>query len=193
MSSQALTTWSTIALPQLDQIAAAHAAVGGKAPGRRHTTLQLNYVYAGQVAAQFQRFCRDLHTEAANAMLGHITVPPNTGLAAVISGALTRGRKLDRGNPGSDNIGKDFGILGLTGIWDDVRAHDARNEDRRVQLEELLTWRNAIAHQDFSRLPDVNLKLARVRGWRSACHQFAISFDWVVADRIRRMVGTRPW
>lgn len=63
--SAALQTWKSTAKGALDEIAAAHAAVGGQGPGRRYATQEINHAYAVLLSSQFQRFCRDLHTEAA--------------------------------------------------------------------------------------------------------------------------------
>lgn len=49
----------------LGEIAAAHTAVGGQGSGRRYATQEINHAYAVLLSSQFQRFCRDLHTEAA--------------------------------------------------------------------------------------------------------------------------------
>ena len=57
-------------------------------------------------------------------------------------------RGLGRGNPHPAAIGADFGRLGI-GFWPAVDALDVRNERRRESLQELVDWRNAIAHQDF--------------------------------------------
>lgn len=193
MASEAFMTWTTTARRELDEILAAHAAVGGTRPGRRTTTQQLNYSYAMRLAAQSQRFFRDLHTEAAGAMLAYSELLVGGDLAAAILGALTRQRFLDRGNPTPGNIGADFAILGLTRLWDDINGYQRRNARRKALLEELMAWRNAIAHEDFSKLTGARLTLATVQGWRRACHQLAASFDCVVADRVGQMVGTRPW
>lgn len=57
-------------------------------------------------------------------------------------------RSLDKGNPNPGNIGSDFNRLGMK-IWTEVYALDAKNERRRALLQELVDWRNMIAHQDL--------------------------------------------
>lgn len=147
MASVALNTWRTTAATALDEIAAAHAAVGGTGPGRRYATEQINHAYAVLVCSQFQRFCRDLHTESV-AHLVSATTP--TAIRPVIHARLLEARKLDRGNPNPGNLGSDFGRLGVD-FWVQVRQSDKRNRQRQDQLQGLSTWRNAIAiaHQDF--------------------------------------------
>jgi hypothetical protein len=63
-------------------------------------------------------------------------------------------------------------------------------------LEELNTWRNAIAHDDFRSVDPagtIRLRLATVRGWRRACDRLARAFDPVLADHLERLTGRRPW
>lgn len=138
------------------------------------------------LSSQFQRFCRDLHTES----VVHITaaLTPTT-LQPVVHARLLEGRKLDRGNPNPGNIGSDFGRLGLD-FWVAIQRHDRR------KLLDLAGWRNAIAHQDFRNRnlsPAPPLHLRTVRGWHSACGGLALSFDRVMADHIESLAGQRPW
>src|SRR5438105_5495917 len=102
MPSISLNRWENERRTALDQIEAAHAAVGGTGPGRRYATQQINQAYAVLLSSQFQRFCRDLHTEAADYLVSTIT-PPR--LQSTLREALTHGRKLEIGNPNPGNIG----------------------------------------------------------------------------------------
>jgi hypothetical protein len=104
-------------------------------------------------------------------------------------------RSLDRGNPHPGAIGSDFHRLGAD-IWREVYTLDARNERRRELLQELIDWRNAIAHQDFDPVAlggIPTLHLARVRAWRSAVNALARSFDQAMYNYLQRVVGTAPW
>src|SRR5690242_4398976 len=145
MPSHSLLTWRTSAARALDEIEAAHAAVGGTGPGRRYATQQINHAYAVLLSSQFQGFCRDLHTECANLLVR--PVAPAV-LQVALRRPLTQDRKLDRGNANAGNIGADFARLGMT-FWPDVHRLDQRHQARQALLEELNAWRNAIAHQDF--------------------------------------------
>ena len=58
MSSIALQVWQTRGRQALDEVEAAHAAVGGAGRGRRYTTQQINQAYVVLLCSQFQRFCR---------------------------------------------------------------------------------------------------------------------------------------
>ncbi len=108
---------------------------------------------------------------------------------------LTTGRKLDRGNPNPGNIGSDFNRFGMT-FWADVRGLDQRNGRRQALLEELNEWRNAIAHQDFTspKLGGlVQLQLAQVKAWRSACNALSRAFDDAVGKHLGSILGMNPW
>jgi hypothetical protein len=176
----------------LDEIEAAHRAVGGTGPGRRYATQQINHAYAVLLSSQFQRFCRDLHSEAVDALAATISLPD---VLEIFRLQLTTGRKLDSGNPNPGNIGSDFGRLGMD-FWPDVLASSPRNPARRTSLEMLNRWRNAIAHQDFdaaSLAGRTELHLADVRRWRATCNALTQQFDAAVARHLAIILGTAPW
>lgn len=192
MPSVALHRWQTEGESQLDEIAAAHAAVGGSGRGRRYATQEINHAYAVLLASQFQRFCRDLHTEAVEHIVAHIAP---RAIQPVLRTRLLEGRKLDQGNPNPSNLGSDFGRFGFT-FWTMVRASNARSRIWQAQLEDLTTWRNAIAHQDFSAstlTPPPPLQLRHVERWRSACRSLSRQFDPIVRDQVSVLVGEPPW
>jgi hypothetical protein len=104
-------------------------------------------------------------------------------------------RSLGIGNPNPGAVGSNFNRLGID-FWTEVYALDARNERRRELLQELLDWRNAIAHQDFDPVAPESpptLHLARVRGWRSAVGTLARSFDRVMYNYLQALLGGGPW
>lgn len=188
VSSVALQRWMLKAQSALDEIEAAHQAIGGARRGRRYATLQVNHAYAMLLSSQFQGFCRDLHSEAVD-FLATTMVPPSMG--TVVRGLAIQGRKLDQGNPNPGNLGSDFGRIGMQ-LWPQVIALDGRNAKRQRSLETLTMWRNAIAHQDWTRIgPNLHLKWVQV--WRSACGGLAPSFDAAVRDHLHGLVGRTPW
>lgn len=192
MPSRALKRWLTDGQRALDELEAAHRAIGGVGPGRRYATQQINQAYVVLLCSQFQRFCRDLHSEAAD----YLASDPLPNVRYALLGLrLIEGRKLDVGNPSPGNIGSDFGRLGLR-FWQAVGNLDARNIKRQAALESLNTWRNAIAHQDFDPAKlggRVHIQLSSVRVWRAACKALATSFDEVVRTHLSAILGKTPW
>jgi hypothetical protein len=192
MPSRSLILWQIRGRRQLDEIEAAHAAVGGVGPGRRSATQQINQAFAVLLSSQFQRFCRDLHSEAAD----YLTVSINPQqLRYVLRSQLVENRKLDTGNPNPGNLGSDFGRLGIS-FWASVLAQDPRNSARRARLENLNRWRNAIAHQDFDPVTlggRTELRISEVRRWRKACEALAEQFDTAIATYLATISGIRAW
>ena len=192
MPSVALLTWQGSRAVSLDEIENAHRSVGGSGPGRRTATQQINQAYAVLLSSHFQGFCRDLHSECVDFIVPFITP---VSLRATCSLEWNWNRKLDHGNPNPGNIASDFNRLGVS-LWPDAYGLDARNRQRRVLLEELNEWRNAIAHQDFDPVRlggTVTLRLAQVRTWRTACTSLAGAFDAVMSNYLGRMCGAVPW
>jgi len=193
MPSNALIGWRRDGAKALDEMEAAHAALGGTGPGRRHATLQINQAYAVMLSSRFQLYCRDLHTEAADSLTRASGVPDLRLM--ILRTALTEGRKLDSGNPNPGNIGSDFDRFGFS-FWNELNIAFPGMAGWRLRLEELNRWRNAIAHQDFdpTRLGGrTTLRLDRVRGWRRACNVLAIRFDRVTGTYLSRIIGASPW
>jgi hypothetical protein len=192
MPSKSLISWRSTGARALNEIEAAHRAVGGIGPGRRYATQQINHAYAVLLSSQFQRFCRDLQSEAADELAGAVTMPVVRDIFRV---QLTTGRKLDSGNPNPGNIGSDFGRLAMD-FWPEVLAREKRNAARRLRLEELNRWRNAVAHQDFDPAQlggTVDLRLPMVRRWRATCNALAAQFDSAVATYLATITGVVPW
>ena len=191
MPSAALLHWSAARKVELDELESAHASVGGTGRGRRYATQQINRAYAVLLASQFQGFCRDLHTECIQSF---VPAGLTSEWQVAIRSTFRANRKLDSGNPSPGNIGMDFGRFGVQ-IWESAFVIDPMGRARMRSLELLMIWRNAIAHQDFkdTRLGTTVLRLAEVRSWRRACDALAISFDSIMAGRIRQVTGRFPW
>jgi hypothetical protein len=193
MPSFAFQRWSGVRAAALDEIENAHRSVGGPGPGRRTATQQINHAYALLVSAQFQGFCRELHTEFAAHLVATV---PDPNLRILFRSGFLLSRKLDRGNPNAGNIGSDFSRFNLA-FWPLIDSHRPQNPQRRALLEELNEWRNAIAHQDFA--PALlkggrpALPLAQVQTWRKACEGLARSFDEVLRVQLQALTGTVPW
>jgi hypothetical protein len=190
MASVALVRWKTQRAAELDQIIGAHRTVGGAGPGRRYRMEQLNHAYTVLLLSQFQGYCRDLHSECVDFF--HRKLPG--AFATFLPRVLMQGRQLDRGNPNAGSIGADFSRLGMA-LWNDVNSQFPRSVGWLIALENLNTWRNAIAHQDFDvkKLKRASLHLRDVKKWRLACDGLAASFDAVVASYIFGLFGSYPW
>ena len=191
MPSNSLIRWNTERSDALDEIENAHVMVGGTARGRRYATQQINYSYASLLSSQFQGFCRDLHSES----IDHIVAIVPGQLQGFVRAEFIWNRSLGRGNPHPGAIGSDFNRLGVD-FWTEVHALDTRNDRRRELLQELIDWRNAIAHQDFDPVvPDgiPALRLATVRAWRRAVSALARQFDGVMYNYLQALLAGAPW
>jgi hypothetical protein len=187
--------WRSDAAAAFDEIENAHKAVGGSKPGRRFLTQQLNYAYTMLLAARFQGFARALHAQTADAIaLG----AHDANYAELLYGSLTNNTTLERNNAHPNSIADDFARFGLD-IWADVDRERSHNDERRKKLWALVTWRNAIAHDDIDAklkrgaLEPLTISLATCRGWRSALNILATSLDKVAADRCQALGLSRPW
>jgi hypothetical protein len=191
MPSKAYQEWRTIRREQLDKIEHAHGAVGLTGRGRWYGTQQVNQAYVILLASHFQGFCRDLYDESAEFLVGLV----NPGyLQPIIKEALNRKLQLAQGNAQPGSIGDDFGRL-VNQFWGRVKPYDPQSQHRFPEkLDELNKWRNAIAHQDFSRFGGpAKLRLAQVRQWRGTCNRLARIFDTVMHDHSQSLSGTSPW
>lgn len=191
MPSNSVVRWGRERAAALDEIEAAHAQVGGTERGRRYATQQINRAYAVLLSSEFQGFCRDLYSECVD----HIVASGPAHVQALTRAQFLWGLQLGRGNPQAAAIGSDFGRLSLP-FWNDVYGVHAHNRRRRAMLDELMAWRNAIAHNDFDPAvfgPDPTLHLRQVRRWRSAINGLCDGFDRVLRDHLTGIFGTTPW
>jgi hypothetical protein len=192
MPSRALKIWQTDARRALDEIEAAHRAVGGSGRGRRFAVQQINQAYVVLLSSHFQRFCRALHTECVEHLIG---TPQFAAIRLIVYSSLVEGRKLNWGNANAGNIGSDYARLGLD-IWSGVHAANSRSQQRQRKLEQLNLWRNAVAHHDFDK-PRLGgrseLSLSEVRAWRRACNALALDFDRVARAYLIGITGQAPW
>jgi hypothetical protein len=193
MPSLSYRRWRTARARSLDEIAEAHAVVGGPARGRRFATQQLNRAYAVLIASHFQGFCRDLHSECVDHILT-VTAPP-MAILPLLREDMVRGRQLDRGNAQPGSLGADFRRFGID-LWGEL-AHLHPDADQwKKRLELLNDWRNAIVHEDFTspKLSGImTLRLVVVRRWRVACARLARAMDEVARLKMLSLTGAPPW
>src|SRR3954470_8606431 len=191
MPSRALRAWQTRSRKVLDELEAAHAVVGGARRARTFARQQINQAYVVLLASQFQRFCRDLHSDSLDALASH---PPFAALVPVFNAALPAIR-LNSGNANAASIASDFGRFGFD-LWRSTIQKDPRTAGRREKLKSLNRWRNAVAHQDF-RNPQLRgretVRISEVRAWRTACDCLAVDFDAVLRLYLKSLTGANPW
>jgi hypothetical protein len=177
----------------LDEIAQAHAAVGGTKRGRRYATQQINQAYAVLLASQFQGFCCDLYAECVDHLM--VALSPPLALRPIVHKGFTRGCLLDRGNAQPASLGTDFERLGIN-LWREVESFHPRNKARKADLGRLNEWRNAIAHQNFDPAKlggATTLRLTQVQRWRVALQHLARAFDRVTRMHLQTTTGSWPW
>jgi hypothetical protein len=195
MASRALREWQLDASAAFDEIENAHRAVGGVKPGRRFLTQQLNYAYTTLLAARFQGFIRALHTQTVDAIADGAH---DAAYRRLLRESLAWGRALDRHNAQPNSIEDDFSRFGLN-VWSQVDRERSGNDERRKKLWALITWRNAIAHDDIDikltrgALDPVTVSLGTCRTWRSTLNVLATSLDKVAADHCQTLGLPRPW
>ncbi|HEU0014369.1 MAG TPA: hypothetical protein VFQ45_11830 [Longimicrobium sp.] len=191
MPSLALQTWQTESAAVLDELEAAHVAVGTGTRGRRFATRPINQAYTLLLASQFQRFCRDLHNECVERLIAAV----QPALLPIVRARFVEGRKLDVGNANPGNIGSDFSRLGMR-FWPSIIAADRRTPDRQKKLDALIRWRNAVAHQNFS-APEIGgrtfVTLGENRAWRAACNSLAVDFDRALRAYLTQVTEAAPW
>jgi len=189
MSSNSLAKWKGERTDALDEIENAHTVVGGTARGRRYATQQINYSYAALLSSHFQGFCRDLHSECVDRIVAAMPLK----FQAFLRAEFLLNRALDKGNPHPGAVGSDFDRLGLH-FWPNVKHLNAGNARRSQLLQELIDWRNAIAHQDFGPVGgDPTLHLKKVRAWRRALGKLALEFDQTMCNHLAVLLGAPPW
>jgi hypothetical protein len=190
MASNALAWWQSRGVESLNSMAEASSLARSRAKGA-FAAEQINNAYALLLSSQFQRFCRDLHSEAAD----YIASLAPQSIRTIILARFTEGRKLDSGNPNPGNLGSDFNRFGLE-FWAEIEKADPSNHSRRGQLEQLNLWRNAIAHQDFTK-PELQgrlgVSLLDVFRWRRACNALTVEFEIVVSTHLQKISGADPW
>lgn len=196
MTSGALTDWSGVRVPRLNELYDAHASVEGTGPGRRWRTTQLNRMLVMALAAEFQGFVRDLHDEGTEILLDRIgTVTGEErakALSRTIKPLLLAGRRIDKGNPDPSAIGEDFGRFGLN-WWTAMTEHDERTPGRQAHLRLLIVARNGIAHADDTKLDILReqgypITLRTVRRWQRSIGALATTMDGTLRQHLQSML-----
>ena len=190
MPSVSYNRWRTERHTTLDEIETALDALGGSERGRRLVAQQINRAYLVFLCAEFQGFCKELHSECVQ----HVVSFVPAFVQDVARQQFLLNRTLDRGNASPGNLGADFGRFALK-FWAALDTRNIRAVGWRRELDRLNEWRNAIAHNDYdpTKLGGTILLVRQIRGWRAVCGRIARAADAVMADHLKRMTGSEPW
>jgi hypothetical protein len=175
---------------------AAIRTVCGSGPAERAMRRQLVDAAIVLLAGHFQGCCRELHTEAAGFMAGCVRPAITSNLVHTL---LLHQRALSRGNAHPAALAADFARLGVD-VWDELGRRNPRNAVRRLRIEQLNVWRNAIAHQDFAfsnSQTATTSGMARdwrsLRIWRHSCSALVHELDAVVKRHLTGLADEPPW
>jgi len=184
--------WTNVRSKSLDEIERTHTAVEGIGRGRRYATQQINRAYAVLLAAHFQGYCRDLHSECLDHLVSSL-IP--TMIQPIVRAEFDLNRQLKAKNAQKGSIGSDFNRLGIS-FWKEVEAHNLAKSAHIALLAEMNEWRNAIVHEDYDPTKlggTTTLQLTKVKKWRKACNKLARSFDAVMRQYVQSLIGSSPW
>lgn len=198
MTSQALIAWNHERAERLDNLIAAHHAVSGNGAGRRWLTEEVNHALISRLAAEFQGYFRDLHDESTVSFI-QTSIPNSVAIRTTVQAVFETGRKLDSGNANWANIVSDFSRFGVS-LKDELQARQpARYKDRILRLTHLNETRNALAHNDSTKIAmceareKYGLTLATFKGWRSTLNALAGGVDGIMGAYLKDLTGSRPW
>ncbi|MDX1874362.1 hypothetical protein SBI67_19755 [Mycolicibacterium sp. 120266] len=172
-----------------------HHRLTGRAAGRRHDAEHLLGAIVARLVAEFQGYCRDVHDEAVDHVVGCLGIT-DAGLLALTRTAYIRRRDLSTGNPTWKALENDFGRLDMRF----TREMDARFTTApalRRKLDDLMFARNAFVHAEEAKLQrcrDRNhLWLRQMRIWRTALNRLTGSIDTAVGAHLKALTGQNPW
>ena len=184
-ASPALAHWRSASRTEISHLLDAHLLVRALGPAGAPAAEQVLHAVVVQLAGRFQRYCRDLHDAAVDALVAAAPARYRSLLKTV----LEADRRLDRQNATSAVLESDFRRFDLR-LWAAL-GHPA-TEARRT-LDEMNALRNAIAHQDAQKLDGLRIDLATVRRWWSILDELAAAVDRVVGHRIAEVIEHFPW
>ena len=182
MPSPALAHWRSTSRTEIGHLLDTYLGVRLLDPDNTSAAEQLLHALVVQLAGRFQRFCRDLHDAAIDALVA----PTPGAYRSLLRDVMLIGRRLDRHNATSAALRDDFGRFDLE-LWSDLAGAPA--EARQV-LDEVMSARNAIAHQDVGKLAHLGLDLAVLRRWRLTLDELAGSIDAAVMVKVDEIVGS---
>jgi hypothetical protein len=193
--SDALISWNTSGLMRLAELEALSAGFDADGRQRRLGTTLLNRSLFVALAAEFQRFSRELHDAAVDV---HV-LAANTGQASLLRRLLAEGRRLDVGNARRSSLGSDFARVGLDLIAD-LKGMGQKTARRLDKLDLLVDYRNAIGHGDegrvaiLERTSAISSTRSAYRDHRRSLDRLAGTMDSLVSKRLAAVLEiARPW
>jgi hypothetical protein len=158
---------------------------------------EIDHALVLRLAAEVQGFARELHDEAALALATTLASGDSRRQQVLLS-ALVAARRLDRGNATPQALAEDFKTLGIE-VWSDLAlAHPVEVILWRQALQALNETRNAIAHDDPTRLARIayagwSIDLEMFTRWRGILDALAHALDALVGNKIQEIFGGSPW
>ena len=196
MPSHALTRWRTDRLTRLDRIEAQNVAVGAAVPPDPPLIDENLRGFVMLLAAHFQGYCRDLHTECIQAAAHAVPAP----MLYMFQALGERGRELARGNAKYSSIKDDFERFDFN-LTDALTADPAlpaatrtANASHITRVDHLNAWRNYAAHHNTVSPPVGGpFVLPTVQVWKNSCDALATELDRVMYNRLVTLTGAAPW
>lgn len=193
--SRAHARWKTTRSADLDRVFGVHHKITGSGAGRRHDAEHLNGAIIARLVAEFQGYCRDLHDEAVDHVVGRLGVT-DPGLLALTRAAYIRGRDLNTGNPTWNALRNDFGRLEMR-FQVEMDARYSSSPKLRDALKEILYARNAVVHADEVKLMNCrnrkHLTLRQSRLWRGSLNRLASGIDHATGAHLKVLTRQAPW
>lgn len=196
MPSHALIRWHTDRLARLNGIEAQNVAVNAAVPPDPQLIDENLRGFVMLLAAHFQGYCRDLHTECIQAAANAVPAP----LVYMFQELGERGRELSGGNAKYSSIKADFERFdfdlthALTADPATPPAVLTANQGHITLIDHLNAWRNYAAHHN-TRPPPVGgpFTLPTVRAWKNSCDGLATELDRVMYNQLATLTGAAPW
>ena len=149
-----------------------------------------------RVTTEFQGFVRDLLDLATIKIVRGSGTEP--AYQAQIIAAMSRDRMIDRGNPHVDAIEADLNRLGLQRVGQRLSNVNTHHADDVARLRQLVSLRNALAHDDQNKLRTLSRSGTRATkqyalNSRASLGRFAKALDKVLWDHLLASFSTDPW
>ncbi|WP_439624713.1 hypothetical protein [Gemmata sp.] len=196
MPSHSLVRWRTDRVTRLDRIEAQNLALSVAVPPDPDLIDENLRGFVMLLAAHFQGFCRDLHSECVQAVANAVPAP----MLYMFQTLCELGRELSGTNAKYTSIKADFERFDFD-LTDALTTDPAvapavlvANQAHISRIDHLNKWRNYAAHHNATP-PAVGgpFALPTVLLWKSACHELAAELDRVMYNQLVKLTGVAPW